>query len=164
MKFVEEHQICAGFNPVDMNTGANNGDWVSMKLYNHLTCILFKGIGTAGEDPIFKMQQATAVAGTAAKDLLFTTIYFKAGTLTSIGEFTKVVQAAATSYVNAVHAEVAAIYVVEFNAEDLDTEGGFDCVQASVADIGAGANPQLGACLYILSEPRHTPPPSAIVD
>lgn len=162
MNIAENMQVCAGFGPVDMMTAANSGDWVSMKNHSHLTVILFKGVGTAGEDPILKLQQATAVAGTAAKDLLFTTIYTKAGTLTSIGTFTKVIQAAATSFVDATHAEVAAIYLIEVNAEDLDVAGGFDCVQASVADVGIAA--QLGACLYILSEPRYAPPLSAIVD
>jgi hypothetical protein len=164
MRLAEVCQIAAGFGPVDMNTAANNGDWVSMKNYQHLTVLFFKGVGTAGDDPILKLQQAKDVAGDSVKDLLFTEIFVKAGTLTSIGEFTKVTQAAATQYTNATHAEVAAIYAVEIDAEMLDSDGGFDCVQASVADVSGGANPQLGALLYILSEPRHTPPPSAIVD
>lgn len=165
-QFIENHQLVAGIIPVDLATAANNGDWVSLKLYGHVTCVLYTAAGTAGDDPIFKMQQATAVAGTSAKDLLFDTIYTKAvvGTAqTSIGQFTKVTQAAATSYTDATHAEIQKIYVVEFDAEDLDTENGFDCIQMSVADVGAGGA-QIGCGFYILSDPRYTPPPSAIVD
>lgn len=161
--FVENNQLVAGIIPIDLATGANNGDWVSLKNYRHVTCVLYKAAGTAGDDPIFKIQQATAVAGTAAKDLLFDTVYVKSGTLTSVGTFTKVTQTAATSYTDATHAEVQAIYVVEFDAEDLDAENGFDCIQMSVADVGAGGA-QIGCGFYILSNPRYTPPQSAIVD
>lgn len=161
-QFIENNQIVAGIIPIDLATAANNGDWVSLKHYSHVTCVLYKAAGTAGEDPVFKMQQATAVAGTSAKDLLFDTVYIKAGTLTSVGTFTKVTQTAATSYTDATHAEVQAIYVVEFDAEDLDVANSFDCVQMSVADVGVAA--QIGCGFYILSNPRYTPPQSAIVD
>src|SRR6266545_2087214 len=122
-QFVENNQLVAGIIPVDLATAANNGDWVSLKNYRHVACVLFKAAGVAGDDPIFKMQQATAVAGTSAKDLLFDTIYKKAtaGTLLdAIGTFTKVMQAAATSFQDLTHAEIQAIYIVEFDAEGLD--------------------------------------------
>ena len=163
-QFVENNQLVAGIIPVDFNTGANNGDWVSLKNYRHVACVLYMAAGTAGDDPIFKMQQATAVAGTGVKDLLFDTVYTKAGTQTSTGTFTKVTQAAATSYTDATHAEIQKIYIVEFDAEDLDAENGFDCIQMSVADVSGGANPQIGCGFYILSNPRYAPPLSAIVD
>ena len=161
--FVENNQIVAAIIPIDLAAGANNGDWVSMKNHRHLTVIFYAAAGTAGDDPIFKLQQATAVAGTAAKDLLFDTIYVKSGTLTSVGTFTKVTQTAATTYTDATHAEIQKIYVVELDAEDLDVANGFDCVQLSVADVGAGGA-QIGCGLYILSNPRYAPPVSAIVD
>lgn len=159
----DELQIAAGFVPVNMASGANDGDWVSMKFYRHLTVVLFKGAGTAGEDPTITMEQATAVAGTSAKALTFTTIYKKQGAdLFTIGQFTKVTQAAAATYTDGTLAEEQAIVLIEFNAEDLDVEGGFDCVRARVADVGNSS--QIGGLLYILSGPRYTPPQSAIVD
>ena len=163
---LENTQIVAGFGPVDMQSGANAGDWVSLKNYRKVAIVLFKGVGTAGDDPTLTLQQATAVAGTGAKDLTFTTIYKKQGTLSAIGQWTKVTQTAATSYTDATSAEAAAIWVVEVNAEDLDVANGFDCVQASVADVGSNA--QLGALLYLLSDPSAAAAPasmpSAIVD
>lgn len=166
MRFAESHNIVAGIIPIDLATGANAGDWVSLKGYNHVACVLYTAAGTAGDDPIFKIQQAQAVAGTNAKDLLFTDIYVKATVATllaAIGTFTKVTQVAATSYTDATHAELQKIYVVEFNAEDLDVENGFDCIQMSVADVGAGGV-QIGCGLYILSQSRYTPLTSGIVD
>ena len=39
------------------------------------------------------------------------------------------------------------------NAEDLDTNNGFDFLKFDVADIGTGA--QLGSAIYILLDPRY---------
>jgi hypothetical protein len=164
MRLIEQMQIVAGFGPVDMQTAANDGDWVSLKNYNHVAVVLFKAAGTAGDDPTLTLEQATGVAGTGAKALTFTTIHTKQGTLTSVGTFTKVTQAAAATYTDATSAEVAAIWVVEFDAQDLDVEGGFDCIRARVADVGGNA--QLGCLFYLLSEPRYSQAilPSAIID
>jgi hypothetical protein len=164
MRLIEQMQIVAGVIPVDLQTAANDGDWVSLKNYNHLTVVFFKAIGTAGDDPTLTLEQATAVAGTGAKALTFTTIHVKQGTQTGIGTFTKVTQAAAATYTHTDAAENQAIWVVEFDAPDLDVENGFDCVRARVADVGGNA--QLGCILYLLSEPRYSQAilPSAIVD
>ena len=162
--FAEEAQLAAGFVPVNMATGANDGDWVSMKHYRHLAIILFKGAGVAGEDPTITLEQATAVAGTSAKALAaITAVYIKQGAdLFAIGTFTKVTQVAAATYTNLTLAEEQAIIVIELNAEDLDVEGGFDCVRARVADVGNSS--QIGGLLYLLSGPRYAPPLSAIID
>lgn len=160
---IEQGQVVAGFVPVNLATAANNGDYVSLKHYGHVAIVLFKAAGAAGEDPTLTIQQATAVAGTGAKALNFTTIHVKQGAdLAAIGTFTKVTQAAANTYTDTDSAEAQAIWIVEFDVEDLDVAGGFDCVQAAVGDVGTTA--QVGAVLYILTEPRYTPPPSAIVD
>ena len=161
--FVEDHNLCWGFGPVDMTTAANNGDWISLKGYERCTAVLFKAAGTANDDPVFTLKQATDVAGAGSKDLLFTRLDFKAGVLNAVGTWTTVTQAPATSYTNTVHAEVAAIYVVDIYGDMLDVNGGFDCVQVSVPDVGAAA--QLGAAFYILRGARYRGVAfSAIVD
>jgi len=156
--FFAGNNIASCFNPVDMQTAANTGDWISMKNHGRLVFVLFKGIGTAGDDPIFKLQQGQTSAGTNAKDLLFTTIFKKVGVLTAIGQFTKVTQAAATSYVDTDSAEAATIMAVEVLAEQLDSDGGFDHVQLSVADVGGNA--QLGCAFVLALDPRHAYEPS----
>lgn len=165
MRWLEKMQICAGFNPVDLQTGANNGDWVSLKNYNHLAVVLYKAAGTAGDDPTLTLQQATDVSGTGAKALNFTRIDTKQGaSLFAIGTFTKVTQAAGNTYTDDTSAEVQAIWVVEIDAQDLDRDNGFDCVRATVADVGGNA--QLGCLFYLLFEARYAGEPavSAIVD
>lgn len=155
---LENLQIVEGFPPVDMSVAANNGDWVSLKHYNRIAIVFAGGIGTNGEDPTLTIKQATDVSGTSAKDLTFTTIYRKqaATSLASTGTWTKTTQTAAATYSNTDAAEQAFLWVVEFKAEDLDIANGFDCVRATVADVGVAAQP--GYLFYILSEPRfHLP-------
>lgn len=161
--FVEQAQICSMFVPVNLATAANTGDWFSMKGFDRCTFIFFAGAGTAGDDPTITLQQATAVAGTSAKALNFTRIDTKQGAdLTAVGAYTTVTQAAANTYTDATSAEVQKIWVVEVKGEDLDADNGFDCVQASISDIGA--NSQIGCGLAILWASRFSPPGSAIAD
>ena len=151
--FVQNSQIVSGFVPVDMQAGANTGDWVSVENFNHLSIVFFKAAGTAGDDPTITVSQATDAAGTSSKALNFTRIYTKQGTLSSVANFTLTTQSAANTFTDATSAEVQAIWVIEFDADDLDVASGFTHVQASVADVGSNA--QVGACLYLATEPRY---------
>lgn len=166
MRQTEISQLVIGAVPADMASAALTGDWVSMKGYGKIRVCFAKGAGTTGDDPTLTIQQATAVAGTSAKALNFTTLYTKTGTQTSTGTFTKVTQTAANTYTDTTAAEKQALWVVEFNAEDLDVDNGFDCVQAAVADTGTTTNPQYGVIWYELLDPRYpqATPQSAIVD
>ena len=147
-KFLQMADIVSAFVPVDMQTGANDGDWISMANFSRVLCVLFKGAGTAGDDPIFKLQQATDNAGAGAKDLNFAVIYEKVGAQASTLDFTRVTQTAAASYTNTASAEVEAIIAVEIQADELDVDGGFDHIQLSVANVGGNA--QLGCAFYIM--------------
>jgi len=167
MRLIDEVQICSGFVPVDTQTAGNPGDAVSLKNYNHLTVIFFKAAGAANDDPVLTFEQGTDVAFGTAKNLATITEYWhKQGTLTAVGTFTNVTQAASqTVTLNATSAESQGIYVFEIDAADLDVANGYDCVRVTVADTGA-AGAQLGCMLYILSGPRHAGAtmPSAIID
>jgi len=158
----EQMQIVSAFVPVDLGAAANNGDWVSLKNYARCSIVLFKAAGTAGDDPILTVRQASDVSGTGAKALNFTRIDAKVGTQTGIGAFTAVTQAAANTYTDATSAEAQGLFVIDIKSEDLDVANGFDCVQFQVPDIGSNA--QLGCALYLLWGSRYNPPLSAIVD
>lgn len=166
IKLSENSQIVSAFVPVNMATAANDGDWVSLRGFNKLLILLFKGIGTAGEDPVFTLRQATDVAGAGAKALDFTVIRSKVGAtaLNAIGVFTETTQTAANTFTDIASAENEAMILVEVLAEDLDVSGDFDCVQLQIPDVGTGA--QIGCGLYILTEPRYPQdlPESSIVD
>lgn len=166
MQLIDEIQIVPGFLPVDMSGGANDGDWVSLKNYDRCTIIFIADSGTAGDDPVLSLQQATDVSGTDAKDLeVIDTVFVKQGaSLAAIGAFTKETQTAAASYTDDTSAEVEKVWVVEVQAPELDVANDFDCLRARVADVGGNA--QLGTLIYVLSHPRHAadPMPSAISD
>lgn len=162
--FLEKCQIVGGGVPVALNTAGLTGDIVSMKNYGRCAIVFFAAAGTAGDDPTLTVQQCKSVAGSSAKALDFTRIDVKQGTLASIGQFSKVSQAAANTYTEATSAEAQKIWVIDVKAEDLDVDNGYDCIQASIGDVGTNA--QLGCLLYILHEPRYSvdPLPSAIAD
>lgn len=161
--FLEKAQIVGAITPVNMASGANNGDWISMKNYGRCAIVLFKGTGTAAEDPVITLQQATDVAGTSSKSLTFTRIDYKAGTLSSVSQFTTVNQAAAGNYTLDA-GELEAIAVIDIKAEDLDKSNGFDCLRCNIADVGTTS--QIGGVLYFLHEPRFASAtlPGAITD
>jgi len=160
----EELQVAAAFVPVNLAGGANDGDWVSLKNHGHVTLVFYGAAGDATEPATITVEQAQNVAGTNAKALTFTTIHKKHDTdLQTVGQFTRVTQAAANTYaLGTTMGDKQSIVLIDFNAEDLDVEGGFDCIRGRVADVGTVA--QIGAMLYILSNPRYAPPLSAIAD
>jgi len=114
--FVETHQVVAAIIPVDSQSAANNGDWVSLKNFGSVVCLLYKAAGVAGDDPVFTLRQATDVSGTSAKALNFTRIDAKVGAQTGVGSFTTVSQAAANTYTDTASAEAQAIMAVEIKA------------------------------------------------
>lgn len=151
--FAERFQVAAAFAPVDMSVAANNGDWVSMAHYSRCTVLFFKGVGTVGQDATITLLQATSAAGANSKALNFTRVDHKSNAdITTIGQYTVATQAAGNTFTIAANANKQAIYLIDVTVNMLDIDGGFKFIQASVADVGAAA--QLGACLYLLGQPR----------
>lgn len=134
-----------------------------MKGYGRCAIVFYKGVGTNGDDPTITLSQATAVAGTAAKALNITRVDKKqaATNLLSTGTFTTSTSASpatadtfsTNTWTNSNLAEQAAMVVIDVKAEDLDIDGGFDCITATIGDVGTNA--QLGCLLYFLHEPRN---------
>lgn len=163
--FIEENDICSAIVPVNFATAANNGDWISLRNHRSAVIVLFKGAGTAGDDPVFTLQQAKDAAGTGAKALNFTRVDYKAGTLTGVGQWTKLTQTAANTFNGLAGAtgdiglaEKEAIIVVEVRATELDVTNNFCFVQLSVPDVGT--NSQIGAGLVILRDAAYKGEPN----
>lgn len=171
----EAVNLCQGFLPVDMATGNNTGDYVSLKNYRRCAVILFKEPGVAGNDPVITLTQATNVAGSGTTKALNVQRVWKkqaATNLLAVGQYTKSTPAdpatndtfSTNTWTNSDLAEQAAIIIVEVMAEDLDIANGYDCLTASIADVGTSG--QFGGMLYALYDPKFLsgPLPSAIVD
>ena len=147
--FAELHQVVNGFGPLNMATAANNGGYVSLKNFHRLTILFTKGVGTASEDPTITLTQATDVAGTGAKALNFERLWLKQHASSLPATFTRVTKGTVNNtYTNDTLAEELAIIAIDITPDMLDVDGGFDCVQAAVADVGTNA--QLGQLVYIL--------------
>ena len=167
-KLGADFDVISAIVPVDLQTAANDGDWFSLKNWQGCTVIVFKGAGTAGDDPSITIEQATSVAGGSAKVLnAISEFYKKIGSQVATGTWTKVTQTLDELVtVDAVSAEAEGLWVFNIEADQLDVDGGFDCVRVRIADVGGNA--QLGCALYLPHGPRYgaTPAnlPSSIVD
>lgn len=167
--FLEKVMPVVAFRPVDLQTGANAGDWVSLKNYRRCAIMFHSAIGTNGDDPVLTVLQAQDVAGTGSKVLAkLDWVYVKqaATNLLAVGQWTKLAASTSSTYTQTDAAEQEALWVVDIRDELLDVNNGFDCISVSVADVGTNA--QLGAAYYFLHDPRFPGAPesmlSAIVD
>ncbi|HEY0984651.1 hypothetical protein [Schlesneria sp. T3-172] len=145
-EFLEIADIVPAFVPVDLQTAANNGQWVSMRNIGRLLCVLYKAAGTAGDDPVFTLRQATSNTGANAKPLSFTRVRTKIGAIGATLQWSLVTQSAANTY-SPVSAASPALMAVDVTPTDLDLNNGFGFVQVQVPDTGTNA--QLGAAFYI---------------
>lgn len=146
-EFLEENDIIPAFNPVDMQTGANNGLWIDMSKLHRLVCVLFKGSGTGGDDPVFTLAQAKDNASGSSKALAtITRARTKIGASTIPALWTLATQAAGSTY-TPTSAANPGIIVIEVLPTDLDINGGFTHVRMSIPDVGSNA--QIGCGFYV---------------
>ncbi len=166
--FAEQVHVVSGFLPTDLATAAT-GDWICLKNYSKVTVIFLKNIGQNGEDPTITFEQADQIGG-SAKDLdVIDKVYVKqaATNLLSVGTFTVATQTKSETYTEGTSGEQAALWVMDFYADELDIANGYDCFRASIADTGTNvSNVPYGAILYLLWPPRYGEQTllSAIVD
>lgn len=146
--------ISVGAAPVDLSSAAVTGKRVSLKFSAGVTIVVFKGAGTAGDDPTVTLRQHTAATGGTSANLPVIDHYYlkDAATLAGSETWTKVTQAAAATIADpgaaGTSAEHQQILVIEVRSEQLGD--GYDYVSLDVADVGANA--QLGGVLYILHD------------
>jgi len=159
--------IVEGFPTVDLQTGANTGDWVNIKNSDWVTILFRSGVGTAGDDPTVTVQQASDISGTGAKALNIVTSplqVFSKQAATSLAAVTTWSDASGgvttNTWTDADSAEQSLLLAIMFKASDLDVDNGFDTIRATIADVGGNAQP--GDLLYIMSpmygsKPTETP-------
>jgi hypothetical protein len=146
--------IGTGFIPVDMQTAANTGKRCSLKHAAGVAIVLFKAVGTAGDDPVLTLKQHTASSGgTTANLAVIDKYWYKSAVSAAMANteaWIEVSQAAAATISDpgglGFSAESSMIVVVEVLAEQLSD--GYAYVSLVVADTGGNA--QLGGVLYLL--------------
>ncbi len=156
---LERLQIAAAVAPLALTT-ARTGYAISMKNYRRCLVVFFAGIGTAGDDPTITLLQGTDVTFGTSKALNFTKWWHKQDLtkLSDVGQWTEVERAAANTITHVDGAESMKLWAFEVKAEDLDTDNGYDCIRASISDVGTNA--QLGCMLYILLDPLYPASPA----
>lgn len=150
MSLVEQMQVVPAVMPVNLSTAVNPGDWVDMRNFERCAIIFIGGAGTAGDDPIITLSQATDTNGTGSKPLsVITSVATKVATdVASVGKFTNNAQAAGNTFTGTGEAAFPKVWMLEVRAETLDINNGFICLQASLNKVGTNA--QLGAMVYLL--------------
>ena len=113
-RFTELNEIIAGLYPANKAIAAHNTAWTSMA--NHQRAIYLVRVGALASAATldFKLQQATAAAGTGAKDI-------------SGKSVTQLTQAGGDG------SETVAI---ELRTEELDVDGGFDYIRGVLTIAG----------------------------
>lgn len=167
MKLIEETKIINGWSPQDCD-GGKTGDYVSLKLYNHITIIITCG-SSIGQTANITINKATAVAGTNATAYSYDAYWrntncnaYHGEDSTATDTLTKSTGASGTV---ATSTTAYQMWVFEIDAADLGEQSAgvpYDCVAAVVGDT----NTCYMSCIYILSQPRYAQatPPAAISD
>lgn len=138
-----------GFVPINMATGANNGDWVGFQSGKVLVVCFYKNAAGSGtEDPTITLLQAQDAAGTGSKALNVPAgkSFTKTGADLSAASFVDGVPSTNTLTI-AASAQSQAIWVIELAPADLDIANGFSFVRAAVADVGITS--QIGGLIYL---------------
>ena len=152
--------ISVGVAPVDLQT-AQTGKRVGLRRADGCTIVVFKGAGTAGDDPTVTLKQHTASTGGTTANLAIIDHYYlkNATTLAGTETWTRVAQTAAATIADpggaGTSAESQQILVIEVNAAQLSD--GYAYISLDVADTGTNA--QLGCVLYLLRDlvPKRKP-------
>lgn len=143
----EDVMIVEAIAPIDATGSAHTGNHISMKNASHVTIIIQTGAWAAGTSAV-TLQQSTVVAGTDDKALGFSWMWTNDGA-TGAAALTKTAVTANTFNLDT----ALSMYVIEIDADMLDVDNGFDCIELNLATPGANAD-LVSAC-YILSGTRY---------
>ncbi len=114
-----------------------SGDWVDLSNYERAYALVAKGAGVAGDDLQLTINQATDNAGTGSKGLTVSKLWYKVGTLSSVGTWSSLELATAASTLDLSNLEGtdlqfdtnAGVVLIEAMVDQLDVTNGFRYVQ-----------------------------------
>lgn len=143
--------VVAGVAPLDLQT-ARTGNRVHLLNAASCTFIIFKGAGTAGDDPTFTLKQHTAASAGSSASLAVIDHYYlkKATSLAGSETWTKFTQSVAATIVDPGGATTSAEeqQIIAFSVDGAELADGYGWVSVDTTDTGSNA--QLGAVLYLL--------------
>lgn len=157
-RLTDKVKIVTGCAPALLVTTAGDGDYVSLRGYRKITFVMSILNATTVTGGAVTLLQATAVAGTSAKALSFTTALRNIDCAASdaLASFAVTSDTFTTDATNSKQL----MYVIDIDATQLDQANGFDCIRIDVASSAAS----VGCVLYVLHPMRYSTAPSAITD
>jgi len=155
-RLTEESYIYPLYLPVDINgLSAADGNYISMKNYNHATIIVL--IGACAATASMTIKRATTVAGGSAEawtgwDYAMVNANASAYNAEDASDTENFTLTAVTSYTKATGTTPNQVWVVEFDAIDLGG-GAWDCFSINFTDPG---NADIVGAVAILTGARYT--------
>jgi hypothetical protein len=146
-------------NSADFNSDFE-GDRINLSGYDRALYVIMKPAGSAGDDLSLAFQQHTAASGGSSKALTFRRWWYKRGTLSSVGQWTPVVESTPPSDLDTQTPTdyefdtVAAMIVVEIMAEDRDVNNGYKFVSFVNEGDDLG-NAMLATSFWLLQGSRY---------
>ena len=147
-----ETKVVVGLVPQVITGAAENGDFVSLALYDSATVLYSSDVGTTSEDVTVTLRQAKTAAGGDAKDLDAGQWYVAQNVSpTALGD-TFAEDGTAGEFED--DGETACVARVEVTADQLDTANDFAYVSVRVDNSGTGTT-KYGQALYLLRGARY---------
>lgn len=158
LPMVDKAKFVQGLAPI--TPSSSEPAYVSLKAFRRMTIVIQVDNATSVTGSAITLKQATAVAGTGEKALEFDKMWANEDTDAS----DTLVETAVTSdtFTTDDTDNKNLQYVIEVDADDLDSDNNFDCVRLGTGDA---SNTELSV-LYILHAPKYAPAldESAITD
>lgn len=132
--------------PVDLAAGATDGDWVKFGLDEVVVPIVYKAAGTASQDPVVTIQQASTNTGTGAKVLagIDRVLKLALADVFTQAKYEEETQTIAATYT--IPGELGGMWAFPIDPGLRDHENGFDFMRIQLSDPGAAA--VLGCAFY----------------
>lgn len=130
IQLVDKAKVVTGLAPI--TPSSSTPDYVSLKGHQKCSVIICVDNGATVTGSAITLKQASAVAGTGEKALAFTTYY--ANTDTGAADTLTATTASSNTFTTDTTNNKNLLYVLEVDADDLDTDNNFDCVRAGTAN------------------------------
>jgi hypothetical protein len=155
MRAVQRRKFVTLRTPVDTNGVAQGGNFPFVSLRHHSDVVVHFIFGAVGGDCNITLQQAKNVGGNGAKALGFDKVYTVQTDAGSLEDQDKAVPVAVVSDSHPVEADTDDNYhiMIEFKADQLDVNNGFDSIRPNLSDPAAAT---LVCIMVELLNPRYS--------
>lgn len=146
-RLIDNAKIVVGLAPVVPSS--STPDYVTMSLHNHFTAIISVKNATTVTGSAITLKQATSAAGGSEKALSFTKMW--ADTDVGAGDTLTETTVSSDTFTTGSTNSKDLLYIIEVNAETLDTANGFNWIRVGTGNATAATV----SVVYVLSGSRY---------